>query len=232
MPPQQDSASHTSLLLSKAHVLETGGRIGCHFVFPTGKWHLGLSCASRDDHCYHPLNHGFDYFYGLPFGLLNDCQTSKTAELHRWLRIKLWISTAVLGLVPLLLLIPKFAHWFSVPWKVIIAFALLAFVFFIVWYSSYGFTRRWNCILMRNHEIIQQPMREDRVGSLMLKEALAFIDRYGALCGPIPCMGILLVFQRSWFILGLQTFMCLCVIFSYTRISPADKTEHCISCKL
>ncbi|XP_059241296.1 arylsulfatase H [Mustela nigripes] len=143
-----------------------------------GKWHLGLSCASRDDHCYHPLNHGFDYFYGLPFGLLNDCQTSKTAELHRWLRIKLWISTAVLGLVPLLLLIPKFAHWFSVPWKVIIAFALLAFVFFIVWYSSYGFTRRWNCILMRNHEIIQQPMREDRVGSLMLKEALAFIDRY------------------------------------------------------
>uniref|UniRef100_F6R5H3 Arylsulfatase family member H n=1 Tax=Equus caballus TaxID=9796 RepID=F6R5H3_HORSE len=143
-----------------------------------GKWHQGLSCASRNDHCFHPLNHGFDYFYGLPFGLFSDCQPSKTPELHRWLRIKLWISTAVLGLVPLLLLIPKFARWFPVPWKVILVFALLAFLFFVSWYSSYGFTRRWNCILMRNHEIIQQPMKEERVASLMLKEALAFIDRY------------------------------------------------------
>nr|XP_044624152.1 arylsulfatase H isoform X2 [Equus asinus] len=143
-----------------------------------GKWHQGLSCASRNDHCFHPLNHGFDYFYGLPFGLFSDCQPSKSPELHRWLRIKLWISTAVLGLVPLLLLIPKFARWFPVPWKVILVFTLLAFLFFVSWYSSYGFTRRWNCILMRNHEIIQQPMKEERVASLMLKEALAFIDRY------------------------------------------------------
>ena len=150
---------------------------GYHVVFLPGKWHQGLSCASRNDHCFHPLNHGFDYFYGLPFGLFSDCQPSKTPELHCWLRIKLWISTAVLGLVPLLLLIPKFAHCFPVPWKVILVFALLAFLFFVSWYSSYGFTRRWNCILMRNHEIIQQPMKEERVASLMLKEALAFIDR-------------------------------------------------------
>ncbi|XP_032613852.2 arylsulfatase H [Hylobates moloch] len=143
-----------------------------------GKWHLGLSCASRNDHCYHPLNHGFHYFYGVPFGLLSDCQASKTPELHRWLRIKLWISTAALALVPFLLLIPKFARWFPVPWKVIFVFALLAFLFFISWYSSYGFARRWNCILMRNHEIIQQPMKEEKVASLMLKEALAFIERY------------------------------------------------------
>uniref|UniRef100_A0A2K5MEP0 Arylsulfatase family member H n=1 Tax=Cercocebus atys TaxID=9531 RepID=A0A2K5MEP0_CERAT len=142
-----------------------------------GKWHLGLSCASRNDHCYHPLNHGFHYFYGVPFGLLSDCQASKTPELHRWLRIKLWISTVAIALVPFLLLIPKFARWFSVPWKVIFVFALLAFLFFTSWYSSYGFTRRWNCILMRNHEIIQQPMKEEKVASLMLKEALAFIER-------------------------------------------------------
>uniref|UniRef100_A0A2K5XHC4 Arylsulfatase family member H n=1 Tax=Mandrillus leucophaeus TaxID=9568 RepID=A0A2K5XHC4_MANLE len=142
-----------------------------------GKWHLGLSCASRNDHCYHPLNHGFHYFYGVPFGLLSDCQAFKTPELHRWLRIKLWISTVAIALVPFLLLIPKFARWFSVPWKVIFVFALLAFLFFTSWYSSYGFTRRWNCILMRNHEIIQQPMKEEKVASLMLKEALAFIER-------------------------------------------------------
>ncbi|XP_037367610.1 arylsulfatase H [Talpa occidentalis] len=143
-----------------------------------GKWHQGLSCASRDDHCYHPLNHGFDYFYGLPLGLLSDCQASQRPELHRWLRIKLWISTAALGLIPVLLLVPKLARWFPVPCWVILTFALIALLFFICWYSSYGFVRRWNCILMRNHEIIQQPMREERVSSLLLREALTFIDRY------------------------------------------------------
>ncbi|XP_058147595.1 arylsulfatase H-like isoform X2 [Dasypus novemcinctus] len=143
-----------------------------------GKWHQGLSHASRDDHCHHPLNHGFDYFYGVPFGLISDCQPSKTPELHRWLRAKLWISTAAAALFPLLLYIPRYAGWFSVPWKVIVSFALLVFLFFTAWYSSYGFTRRWNCILMRNHEIVQQPMKEERVSSLMLREALSFIERY------------------------------------------------------
>uniref|UniRef100_F7IM35 Sulfatase N-terminal domain-containing protein n=1 Tax=Callithrix jacchus TaxID=9483 RepID=F7IM35_CALJA len=140
-----------------------------------GKWHLGLSCASRNDHCYHPLNHVFHYFYGI---LLSDCQGSGKPELHRWLRIKLWISTALTGLVLLLLLIPKLACWFLVPWKVIFFSTLLAFLFFSFWYSSYGFSQRWNCILMRNHEIIQQPMKEEKVASLLLKEALAFIERY------------------------------------------------------
>ncbi|XP_036601822.1 arylsulfatase H-like [Trichosurus vulpecula] len=143
-----------------------------------GKWHQGLSCASRNDHCYHPLNHGFDYFFGMPFSLLNECQPTKTPEIHRALRIKLWISSVALGLVPLLLLIPRFAGWFKVPWTVVIITALVASLFFITWYSSYGFIRRWNCILMRNHEIIQQPMKEEKVTSLILKEALSFIEKY------------------------------------------------------
>ncbi|KAM5197162.1 arylsulfatase H [Hipposideros larvatus] len=143
-----------------------------------GKWHQGLSCASRDDHCYHPLNHGFDYFYGLPLGLLSDCRASETPELHGRLRVQLCVATAGIGLASLLLLVPKLAGWLAVPWTVIVTIALLALLFFASWYASYGFTRRWNCVLMRNHEILQQPMREDRVSMLMLKEALSFIDRY------------------------------------------------------
>ncbi|KAL7983761.1 hypothetical protein Chor_000637 [Crotalus horridus] len=37
-----------------------------------GKWHQGLNCESHNDHCHHPLNNGFDYFYGDPFSLVND----------------------------------------------------------------------------------------------------------------------------------------------------------------
>ncbi|XP_006756845.1 PREDICTED: arylsulfatase H [Myotis davidii] len=142
-----------------------------------GKWHQGLSCASRGDHCYHPLNHGFDYFYGMPFGLLSDCRASETPELHHRLRVTLGVSTAALALVPVLLLIPTCARWFVVPWGLILAIALLVLLFFLGWYSSYGFVRRWNCVLMRNHDIVQQPVREERVSSLLLREALAFVRR-------------------------------------------------------
>lgn len=39
----------------------------------TGKWHLGVNCEHRGDHCHHPNQHGFSYFFGLPFTLFNDC---------------------------------------------------------------------------------------------------------------------------------------------------------------
>ncbi|XP_006903244.1 PREDICTED: arylsulfatase H [Elephantulus edwardii] len=143
-----------------------------------GKWHLGLNCATRDDHCSHPLNHGFDYFFGPPQGLLRDCRPGSGSELHPGLRWKLWLSTAALAVLPVLLLVPRLAGWFPVPWSIIVLLTLVAVLFFVAWFSSYGFTRRWNCILMRNHDIVQQPMKEERVSTLMLREILTFIDRY------------------------------------------------------
>ncbi|KFO22763.1 Arylsulfatase D [Fukomys damarensis] len=42
---------------------------------------------------------------------------------------------------------------------------------------SSGFVRRWNCIVMRNHEVTGQPMDLDRSTQLLLREAQAFIRR-------------------------------------------------------
>lgn len=83
----------------------------------------------------------------------------------------------MLCLVPLLLMIPNLAGWFQVPWTLLVLLFLLAPVFFAAWFSSYGFIRRWNCVVMRDHDVVQQPMKEDGVASLLLREALGFIDR-------------------------------------------------------
>ena len=40
-------------------------------TFIPGKWHLGLYDMIGNP-IYHPLNRGFDYFYGLPFSLAPD----------------------------------------------------------------------------------------------------------------------------------------------------------------
>ncbi|CAK6450687.1 unnamed protein product [Pipistrellus nathusii] len=144
-----------------------------------GKWHLGLSCASRGDHCHHPLHHGFEFFYGLPFGLLGDCSASwgSPPELHRRLRGALAASTAALALVPVLLLVPACARWFVVPWGLVVGAALLAALFFAGWFCSYGFVRRWNCVLARDHDLVQQPLREGQASGLLLREAIGFIRR-------------------------------------------------------
>ncbi|XP_019379902.1 PREDICTED: arylsulfatase D-like isoform X2 [Gavialis gangeticus] len=142
-----------------------------------GKWHQGINCESRNDHCHHPLNHGFDYFYGMPFSLMNDCHITKPPEKDRALRSKLWLLTQILSLAVLTLVVGKLAGLVSVSWKIMICFAWFDLLFFMSWFSMYGFTRFWDCIMMRNHEITEQPMVLERTASTLLKEAVFFIER-------------------------------------------------------
>uniref|UniRef100_A0A8C9NVD6 Sulfatase N-terminal domain-containing protein n=1 Tax=Serinus canaria TaxID=9135 RepID=A0A8C9NVD6_SERCA len=142
-----------------------------------GKWHMGVNCNTRHDHCHHPLNHGFDYFYGMPFTLLNECQGSDDPELAKSLQDTYWFYTQMITLAVFTLVIGKLANLFPVKWKIIICLAICGLLHFISWFSSYGFTKHWNCILMRNHDITEQPMNLQKTTSNMLKEAITFIER-------------------------------------------------------
>ncbi|XP_078512184.1 arylsulfatase D-like isoform X1 [Lissotriton helveticus] len=142
-----------------------------------GKWHLGLSCESRNDHCHHPLKNGFDYFYGMPFTLFEDCDAMGGTILNPHLQSRLMLCSQLVALAVFTLLIGKLTGLLSISWKVYTCFTFCGLLFFISWYSWYGFARYWNCIIMRNHEIIEQPMRLERSASLMVKEAQAYIAR-------------------------------------------------------
>ncbi|XP_048348293.1 arylsulfatase D-like isoform X2 [Sphaerodactylus townsendi] len=143
-----------------------------------GKWHQGVNCDYGNDYCHHPLNHGFDYFYGMPFTLLNNCQDNKPPELDAAFQAKLWFYTQLIGLAVFSVLTGKITGLISVPWKVILCFSLFGFLFFASWYSSYGFVKHWNCIMMRNFSITEQPMKLERTTSIMLQEALSFIQQF------------------------------------------------------
>ncbi|RMC06734.1 hypothetical protein DUI87_16180 [Hirundo rustica rustica] len=142
-----------------------------------GKWHQGVNCESRNDHCHHPLKHGFDYFYGMPFTLISDCQPTETPEMDRAFRRKLWLSTQMIGLITFTAVLGRLTGLISVPWKTLSCLAGFSLLFFISWFSSYGFVRYWNCIMMRNHGITEQPMVTDRTTSLILRESISFIER-------------------------------------------------------
>ncbi|XP_066475552.1 arylsulfatase D-like isoform X2 [Tiliqua scincoides] len=142
-----------------------------------GKWHLGVNCENRNDHCHHPLQHGFDYFYGMPFSMFGDCQITEPPEQDLPTRYKLWSFTKLIALAVFTLVAARLTHLVPVSWKIIFSIALFGFSFFISWFSSFGFIRFWNCILMKNYEITQQPMKVERAATLMLREAISFIER-------------------------------------------------------
>ncbi|XP_066475278.1 arylsulfatase H-like [Tiliqua scincoides] len=142
-----------------------------------GKWHQGLNCESHKDHCHHPLNHGFDYFYGIPFTLVNECQIGKNPETGIQLRATYWFCTQIIALLVFTLLLGKITGVWSVKWKIIAFIALCGILFFIYWFSKFKFFRYWNCIIFQDHVITEQPMKLEHTASNIVKEAVSFIER-------------------------------------------------------
>lgn len=78
-------------------------------LLSAGKWHLGVNCEHRGDHCHHPNQHGFHYFYGLPFTLVNDCVpgegSSILKDLQQTLRsLTVFLAVGLATLVHLIVL--------------------------------------------------------------------------------------------------------------------------------
>ncbi|KAJ1116277.1 hypothetical protein NDU88_004493, partial [Pleurodeles waltl] len=142
-----------------------------------GKWHLGMNCETRNDHCHYPLKNGFDYFYGMPLTLIEDCDVMGGTIMDPNLQSRLIFYSQVVALAVLTLVIGKLTGLLPISWKFCTYFTCCGFLFFISWYSSYGFVRYWNCILMRNYEITEQPVRIERSASRMVKETQTFIAR-------------------------------------------------------
>ncbi|KAG8589876.1 hypothetical protein GDO81_006552, partial [Engystomops pustulosus] len=142
-----------------------------------GKWHLGVNCEALNDHCHHPLSHGFDYFYGAPFTLINECRPAGLLEIDAPFRAQLKLVTQIMAFAVMTLVIVRYSNMIAINGNVIFYIALFTILFFITWYLKYGFVQYWSCIIMRNHEIIEQPMKVERTSSQIMRETLQFIDR-------------------------------------------------------
>ncbi|XP_036601617.1 arylsulfatase F-like [Trichosurus vulpecula] len=142
-----------------------------------GKWHQGLNCKYRSDHCHHPSHYGFDYFYGVPHTLASSCLPDPTRETELAIASKLWFCMELIIIAVITLTVGKLTHLVSVPWLFIICIILFGFLVAFSWFYSFQNSIFWNCILMRQHEITEQPMKAERAGLIMMKEAVSFIER-------------------------------------------------------
>ncbi|KAG7254124.1 hypothetical protein CRUP_010461, partial [Coryphaenoides rupestris] len=142
-----------------------------------GKWHLGVNCASRGDRCHHPNHHGFHYYYGLPFTMFNNCVPGEGSDVLADVERALRHLSLLLGLALLTLVCLHVCGLLSTGVRLLATLACVTVLAVAVWWVPFGFLRTWNCIVMRNQEVVEQPLVTETLTERMLKEAQHFISR-------------------------------------------------------
>nr|XP_060625888.1 steryl-sulfatase isoform X1 [Anolis sagrei ordinatus]XP_060625889.1 steryl-sulfatase isoform X1 [Anolis sagrei ordinatus]XP_060625890.1 steryl-sulfatase isoform X1 [Anolis sagrei ordinatus]XP_060625891.1 steryl-sulfatase isoform X1 [Anolis sagrei ordinatus] len=142
-----------------------------------GKWHLGINCHSKDDYCHHPLNHGFNYFYGIPVNNIRDCKPEHGSVFQRGLKMYLPTTLQITGIALISLEVLHYIGLLRISHRVLgFVFLMAAVLIGILLFFFYNF-RYLNCFLMRNHSIIQQPWSYENLTQRLTEEAKRFIRR-------------------------------------------------------
>uniref|UniRef100_A0AAY5EZQ9 Sulfatase N-terminal domain-containing protein n=1 Tax=Electrophorus electricus TaxID=8005 RepID=A0AAY5EZQ9_ELEEL len=139
-----------------------------------GKWHQGLSCEHRGDHCHHPRVHGFDHFYGIPMTNLRDCQPGHGSIFYAaFAHVPYGKLLATLGgLVALHTAGARVAarRLATGLAALLLAMAGLLCVFILTFADL-------NCFLMRGEEVVEQPYVAENLTQRMTGEAVEFLER-------------------------------------------------------
>lgn len=153
--------------------------ISFYFVNVSGKWHLGehSSFWSRD-HRKHPLNQGYDQFYGPPLGNYKDFgnegdSTFGSAAPHLFNALRVAMLTVVLTLV-----IAKRKGIFGMKLCVflfVITFIPLLYLFFIT-----AHFKTINSFILRNKDVVEQPVRLNGMTGRIVNEAVEFLQNRSA----------------------------------------------------
>ncbi|XP_028835840.1 steryl-sulfatase [Denticeps clupeoides] len=142
-----------------------------------GKWHQGLNCERSDDHCHHPRAHGFNHFYGITMTNLRDCQPGHGTLL---VNVHAHIPYGTLGAGVATLAFLHLKGVVRVPRRLTLAAAILL-ALLVSSFAAFVFVfPNFNCILMRNEEIVEQPFNSENLTQRMTSEAIEFLEKNSA----------------------------------------------------
>ncbi|KAM9021185.1 steryl-sulfatase isoform 1-T4 [Ara ararauna] len=142
-----------------------------------GKWHLGMNCERSNDFCHHPLSHGFDYFYGLTVTNLRDCKPGQGSVFLKGVQKSSVIPLQITGITLVSLALVHYIGLLRVPFRALGYCFLIATISLVVLIFFFYHFRHLNCFLMRDHQIIQQPLSYENLTQRLTKEAVQFVER-------------------------------------------------------
>ncbi|XP_070532086.1 steryl-sulfatase-like isoform X2 [Ptychodera flava] len=141
-----------------------------------GKWHLGIH-SSYQDYAYLPNNQGFDYYYGMPFTKINECADppngrSSVMQLMRISKLIYYWATLTVVLYSFVFV----SKWFNIVGfrgSLIMFVSVTLFSYLLLKYPESS--QRFLCILMKNHEVVEQPIRLENMTVRFTNQATSFI---------------------------------------------------------
>ncbi|XP_065679308.1 steryl-sulfatase isoform X1 [Hydra vulgaris] len=177
----EDDASRVILRSSSSSGLQptqkTFGRVLKENNFTTGyfgKWHLGIHCCNNSDFSHFPLNHGFDYYYGLPLTNIQDCSDIDNGAYELVPRLPFPISRMFLPTICVTIFILVKSKFICKRYIVFLtATYFILWCLFILWCMIVRYT---NCFVMRNHDVVEQPVDLSQFTSKLTKEVNGFIE--------------------------------------------------------
>uniref|UniRef100_T1JQ24 Sulfatase N-terminal domain-containing protein n=1 Tax=Tetranychus urticae TaxID=32264 RepID=T1JQ24_TETUR len=142
-----------------------------------GKWHVGLSCSSISDHCHHPNSHGFDYFYGTPMTNVKDSgEDGYSVVTSNFPNFKKLIITGICIGASI-----GWGFWFFLRYrKTGISISVIALMLFGGTWLFVNSLVRLNLFLMRNGELIEQPIYLPTLTDRIVQESINFIKQSSA----------------------------------------------------
>ncbi|CAK6965482.1 steryl-sulfatase [Scomber scombrus] len=141
-----------------------------------GKWHLGLNCESSDDHCHHPSIHGFNYFFGIPLTNLRDCQPGHGTVFM----VYKYLPYRTLAIILLTAALLHYSGLITISRRLILSLVCLLVTVTCLIAGFIQVIPYLNCVLMRDHRVVEQPFTSENLTRRMTHEAVDFIERNSA----------------------------------------------------
>ena len=139
-----------------------------------GKWHLGLH-SFASDYQFHPLKQGFHYFYGLSLTNIKFCEPDNHSVIEFFFpglnATNILIAVTIVGITVYICYLTgtlsKFTFYFLLAVIVSTAFVVSTYLTML--------HLQFNCFVMKNYNIVEQPTILENLTMRLTDEALNFI---------------------------------------------------------
>lgn len=145
----------------------------CYCFSFTGKWHVGLSKDRYGDHLSHPLNQGFDHYYGIIGTNLEEFDPEGQRVVLNYRPSWYWELIAIFTVTAVSLICLNVQEYINRP-VLLVALLLWAMPILSTWQFMDNMTLL-NSVLYRNHEVVEHPIRLAGLSQRFVNEGIEFM---------------------------------------------------------